>query len=331
MDSEPTFHRWVSIPEAEPVRFGDLAGLIARALHTDAFAIAAAERNIEDELRSLVDRGALKVRDSLSMGPHPFPIGDALRRAVLFPWELRPLLEARGIGLRLLAHGSGPERWTIEFAANAIATREGWHQGTRDSLLQRMIEAAASGALPVRDPHTDLPYRPKVVRAWYDLVLHSEVDAWLKVQRVPYRLGDAAPEAVTASDVAPGIVVGGGPRLWELRTAIEALARQRDWSEYERGEFLGRAIKAATTGALVTRNPSLDGAPIRGDRDAAIASVGCYVFTEDLNAWLRDVEKVPHIVLREEILPDVARATEEEAPLTDVKERAVARTPPPGR
>ena len=65
-----------------------------------------------------------------------------------------------------------------------------------------------------------------------------------------------------------------GPRLWELRTAIKALAEQRSWSEYTRGMYLARAIKAATTGALVTRNPPLDGAPINGDYYAAIASAG---------------------------------------------------------
>jgi hypothetical protein len=198
-----------------------------------------------------------------------------------------------------LAHGTGPEKWTIDYAANALATKEGWHQGARDSFVQRMTEAAKSGALVVRDPHTDLPYRPEVIRAWYDLVSVSDVDAWLEAQRVPYRLGDATPEAQKAS-AAPAVVARGGQVLWELRTAIDALARQRGWSEYERGEFLRRAVKAATTGALVTRNQSLDGAPIRGDRDAGIASVGCYVFTKDLNAWLKDVENVPHIMLREE-------------------------------
>ena len=87
--------------------FGDLPGLIAQALHQDPFAQAAAEVNLKAELRGLVTAGALIVRDPLSLGRHPFPIGESLRTAVLLPTEdLRPLLESRGIGLRLVIYGS---------------------------------------------------------------------------------------------------------------------------------------------------------------------------------------------------------------------------------
>jgi hypothetical protein len=183
-----SFSRWVEVPEAVPVKFGDLAFLIADALHSTEFAAAAAAINLENELAEMVSRGTLKVRDSLTMGEHTFPIGDSLRRAVLFPYELRPLLESRGIGLRLKPHGSGPDRWTMEYAAKAIGDQQGWHQGARDSLVARMVEGAESGALAVLDPHTDLPYRPGKVRPYYDLLNASDIDAWLERSGVSYRL-----------------------------------------------------------------------------------------------------------------------------------------------
>jgi hypothetical protein len=180
MDTEPKFTRWLELPEAEPVKFGDLPGLIAGALHSDGFAQAGAEINLESELRGLVDSGELMVRDPLTLGRHTFPIGAALRRGVLLPREdLRPLLEKRGIGLRLTRYGTGPNLWTIENAAAAIAEQEGWHQGARDTLRLQMMQAAHNGALTVRHPHTALAYRPDTVRDFYELVTPADVNAWL--------------------------------------------------------------------------------------------------------------------------------------------------------
>ena len=107
---EQTFVRWVELPEAQPVRFDELPGLIAGALHEGPLAQAAAEINLEAELKALVDASELMVRDPLTLGPHTFPIGAALRRAVLLPREdLRTLLESRGIGLRLIRTDLPPD------------------------------------------------------------------------------------------------------------------------------------------------------------------------------------------------------------------------------
>jgi hypothetical protein len=105
---EAKFVRWVELPEAQPVRFDALPGLMACALHEVPIAQAAAEVNLEIELRALVDLGVLMVRDPLTLGRHTFPLGAALRRAVLLPREdLRPLLASRGIGLRLTPFDKG--------------------------------------------------------------------------------------------------------------------------------------------------------------------------------------------------------------------------------
>jgi hypothetical protein len=177
MDQQ-TFVRWVELPEAQPVCFGDLPGLIAGALHESEFAQAAAENNLEAELKALVDSGELMVRDPLTLGRHTFPLGAALRRAVLLPREdLRPLLASRGIGLRLIPYGTS--HWTIENAAAAIAEQEGWHQGARDTLRGQMVQAAADGTLTVRHPDTGLPYRPDRLRDSIGLVTPADVNAWL--------------------------------------------------------------------------------------------------------------------------------------------------------
>lgn len=188
------------------MKFGDLAGLIAGVLHSDRFAQAATEINLETELRGLVDSGALMVRDSLTLGRHPFPIGDALRRGVLLPLEdLRPLLESRGIGLRLTRYGTGPNLWTIENAAAAIAEHEGWHQGARDSLRQQMMQAAHDGRLTVRHPHTALAYRPDTVRDFYELVTPADVNAWLQLDPGSMLRWNATESAPVTGEAPPSV------------------------------------------------------------------------------------------------------------------------------
>jgi len=179
MNSEPKYLYWLELPEGQLVKFGDLPGLIAGALHSDAFAQAGAEINLETELGAMVDAGTLCVRDPLSLGPHTFPIGAALRRAVLMTEDLRPLLRGKGIELRLIPFGTGPELWTIENAAAAIGNQEGWHMGAIKTLRDQMVSAAETGALTVRHPHTDLPFRPDSPRAYYELVTPADVNAWL--------------------------------------------------------------------------------------------------------------------------------------------------------
>lgn len=183
--SERTFYRWVEISEAEPVTFAKLLRLMVEASHSDAFAQAVAESNLETELRDLVDAGELMVRNPSTLGRCTFTIGDALHRAVLLPHEdVRPLLESRGIGLRLIPFGTGPTHWTIENAAAAIAAQEGWHNGARDTLRDHMLQAAHEGTLTVRHPHTGKAFRPDTVRAFYELVTPADVCAWFALDPI---------------------------------------------------------------------------------------------------------------------------------------------------
>lgn len=206
------------------MKFGDLPGLMAGALHSDGFAQACAEVNLESELRGLVESGDLMVRDPLTHGRHTFPFGDALRRSVLLPKEdLRPLFESRGIGLRLTRYGTGPNLWTIENAASAIAEQEGWHQGARDTLRQQLMQAAHDGPLTVRHPHTALAYRPDTVRDFYELVTPADVNVWLRLDPGSSLRWNVSESLTVAGTAAPTVKAEEVPDPQRRLAALRAL------------------------------------------------------------------------------------------------------------
>lgn len=86
-----------------------------------------------------------------------------------------------------VASRQGRGFFKLEEAAQALGEQEGMHSGARQSLLARMMEAARDGSLTVRDPHTDLPYRPAVVREFWELVTPADVNAWLARCDARYR------------------------------------------------------------------------------------------------------------------------------------------------
>lgn len=123
-------------------------------------------------------------------------------------WSLRELVELLGdrapLGMRYAIEAIEPaeqrkERmnaagfYTLDEAAQALGAQEGWHSGTRQTFVTRMREAVHDGKLTVRDTHTNLPYRPSVVRDWYELVTPADVNAWL-ASWVGYRWNTPAVE-----------------------------------------------------------------------------------------------------------------------------------------
>ena len=189
-ESGKAFPYWLSVEAGKLIKFADLDHMIAAAMHPGEealFAYGGARVNLEASLPKAVEDGELHVRNPLDMGFHTFPVGDALRRSVLMTEDLRPFLEARGIELRLLPYGSGPQLWTVENAALAIATQEGWHNGARATLLDQMMEAATLRHLVVRHPHTDLPLNAGPIRQDYELVTPDDVNRWLENVSAPYR------------------------------------------------------------------------------------------------------------------------------------------------
>ncbi len=193
--------RFLAVEDGQLVKYSELASLIALALHPsdgDEFSYAAARINLESDLAKAAHEGRLVVRNPMGLGRHPLPYGNALRRAVLLPNDLRPFLEERGIELRLTPHGDGPFFWTLDNTAIALAEQEGWHNGTRGSFLDRLVEAAVLGELRVRDPRSEMPYRPKVVRTFWEVVTPLDVNVWLEKQGASYRWNV---ETATTSDI----------------------------------------------------------------------------------------------------------------------------------
>lgn len=80
--------------------FGELPHLLADALwpeqhdSDEGWRYTGCLIGLEDELPKAVDRGELRVRDPLTFGPHTFPIGDALQRALVTVEDLRSWLAA---------------------------------------------------------------------------------------------------------------------------------------------------------------------------------------------------------------------------------------------
>lgn len=264
---------------AQPVRIGDLPGLMAGAMHKDEFARVAAEEGIWRALRVMVDEGTLQPLNALTHAPHEFPVGDALRRAVVLPYALRPLLRTKGIDLHLIEPGNGPDLWSIGNAARDIGAIQGWTERQSDTLRKQMLDAARSGALVVRHPHTGLPVLPResaTVRDFYELMTRDDVNKWLANIRAPYRWLTNEQAAAEPRYIA-------GRRLWKLAEAIETIAALPRLGMTAQA-LMKRATKAAASRELQLRDVE-DGSPKWGDNLSGF--LGEWLFAEDLNAWLQ--------------------------------------------
>jgi hypothetical protein len=195
MDDKAAFH-WLEAASSVLIRFGDLPAMMAAAQFSEdtergALSRVVAEGNIGARLAHMVANGALTVRNRHGLNRLDAPGGQQLKDAVLIPEiDLSPLRAEFGIGVRFKPCGSGPDLWTIERAAGAIAEQEAWHDEARDTLRRQMLQAARDGRLRVRHPHTDLPIdgeKRENVRDWYELVTREDVNQWLEAQGAAYR------------------------------------------------------------------------------------------------------------------------------------------------
>ncbi|MFZ6640314.1 hypothetical protein ACO0LL_11270 [Undibacterium sp. TC4M20W] len=181
---------FLTIEEGKFIRYSELAGLIAKALHPDDSQLmeyGAARINLKNELRQLVLARKLIVRNESGLQEQTLLVGDALNQSVLMEHDLFSLLKEKGIELRKIPYGSGPQFWTIENAASEIASQQNWHQGARDSLKAQMLAAAKSLKLTTRDPHTNIQTQSAAIRDFYELVTIADVNAWLAIEGASYR------------------------------------------------------------------------------------------------------------------------------------------------
>ncbi len=84
------------------VSFSELPHLIAEAIWRDVddelgVGYGGARLNLETELPRAARDGTLKVRDPLTFGPHPLPVGSALGTAVVLVDDLRSFVADRGL------------------------------------------------------------------------------------------------------------------------------------------------------------------------------------------------------------------------------------------
>jgi len=258
---------------------------------------AAARINLETELKQAVKDGGLTVRNAAGLGCHTFAHGDALQRAVMLPQDLRPFLAERGIELRLTRHGSGPDYWTLENAAAAMAEQEQWHDGTRAEYQDQLQQAAVIGGLVILNPRTCLPIRTEQVHTYWELVTPESVNNWLEKQGAPYRWSVPRPEVklepqdeasspASDSDSFPWPRVMHGQRVWKLSEAIDEIARALEWHSSQRDRLMAQAVKDATADVLVLRDLYAGGIMKRGDHMSELLD---YVFSRDMNAWLDSI------------------------------------------
>ena len=237
--SEKKFLHWLPVEESKTVRFSELAHMIAKAMHPgdhELWAYASARGNLESDLEQAVRDDVLTVRNASGLGRHTFPYGAALQSAVVIPnLDLEPFLNARGIGLRLMPHGSGPNFWTLENAAIALQSQEGWHGGTRAEFLDQLEEAAQRDELTVRDPRTCLPVKSPQARTFWELVTPADVNAWLENLAAPYRwnvvTSEEEPELKTAESIGPSNATE--PQERPMKKVALVAALEHEWASIE--------------------------------------------------------------------------------------------------
>lgn len=185
------------------------------ALNADMLRLDAEQGHVQ-ALRLAMRRGELQPLSHALLPSGGFP-SDKLQVI-----EVQAYLSKRGIAIEFGAalaeqalSPEAPHRWTIESVSQAIAEQEDWAPSGRSALQGQLTAAAETGDLRVRDPLTQLPYRPTPIRTWYDVVSPSDLNDWLEKQGVPYRLhvdvpqtpgelrGSAPPAAEAAEEAAP--------------------------------------------------------------------------------------------------------------------------------
>ena len=236
--TEKKYLYWMAVSESEPVRFSELAHMMAKAMHPSDAELdhyGATRLNLDDDLPRAVRDGELVARNPAGMGKHTFPHGASLQSAVMLPTDLQPFLAERGIELRLTAHGSGPNYWTLENAAIALQSQEGWHGGTRAEFLDQLQEAAQRDELTVRDPRTCLPVKSPQARTFWELVTPADVNAWLDNLVAPYRWNVVASEV--EQELKPAESIGPSnatePQERPMKKVALVAALQHEWASIE--------------------------------------------------------------------------------------------------
>ena len=152
----------------EPVQFGELAHLIADAFYPstgdddERMDYGICYLRIEGELSNAVKSGALPVKDAMTLGPHPYPVGNALQTALVTVDDLREFLAGRldvvAAGttdqtpdperrldlLRVLGGGSKYSRgaWSFTGMAALVESEKGKRRSSEKTIRGDLVQAA---------------------------------------------------------------------------------------------------------------------------------------------------------------------------------------------
>lgn len=224
----------------EHVQYGDLAHLIADALwpaesdQDDRMAYGAARVNLDAELKKAAKTRALPVKDPLTLGPHTYPVGAALMKALVTVADLREFVADRGLSVQF-QYTINDDGCTTTFVATpdlcAAMVAERKHQrearhkvghytmfeaaevlqsvNGRDAkafLFERMVPAVASGELRLTDPKDGGKVVGRACRPYQDWVTPPAIDEWLArapfAYRWPHLEAKHQPESANTPEIA---------------------------------------------------------------------------------------------------------------------------------
>lgn len=149
----------------------------------------------EKALKEAEEAGLVIPLNATTYRPEPFNFGDVGARRLVTLKQFKDFALNLGIDV-VIEPDSDVEAiqyaptMPIDHIARALAEQNGMDSG---ALLRRLMEAAElgeeRGGIAVRDPKTELKYKPRtVIREFWDLMAIADVNKWLEAQGVGYRL-----------------------------------------------------------------------------------------------------------------------------------------------
>lgn len=197
------------------VRVGEIPAMTAKAIHPESendseaqeFARAGCQINHEAALDKAIKSGMVTPLNPLSYEHHTFPYGEALRSAIISLDDFKQFAASLQIEV-VIWDAPLPTHLTIVDAAAALSEKYGLTKPDKESLLERLLEAAHRGELVVRDSQ-GFPYTPTHAEIHYymlERVSEDDLNAWLKKQGVEYRLDSMEQEQYCDDATVPGRV-----------------------------------------------------------------------------------------------------------------------------
>jgi hypothetical protein len=280
------FDKWIEIEDGELVTLGQLPHRMAIALHPshdDGLLYEFTKINLHDEIPEALNNGELIVRNPVGRGKDKLPCKDS----VILPHELRPFLEARGIGLRLMPQVSPAEALLISPAAVLPALRGLIAEDIQEHLHKSFSELPIALAERVEQAFRGLLMGTRDVALMWDESSHEQRN-----------------NAAIAADENAVLMLQYSRQAEEKRKAgrynLEEIAKifNKETNEHYT-VMLAKLEKAAGNRTLPTYMLGRNAQNEYGSGPGRWESVSAYYdecFWDDINTWLAEYE--PRISFR---------------------------------